>query len=70
MLGVAVGLANWKRSEHHSRGASLEGAVQRAIRSELRERALGLLKATALLLIVAVAVGLLVLSTLALVELN
>jgi hypothetical protein len=58
--------ASWKQSEHHARVASLEGAAQ----SELRERGIRLLKGIALILFVAVAVGLLACATVALVGLD
>jgi hypothetical protein len=61
--------ASLKQSQHHIRGASLEGTTQRIIQSKLHEHAIRLLKEIALLLISAVAIGLLVCATLALVGL-
>jgi hypothetical protein len=59
-------LASWKQPEHHARQwASLEAAIQRPLR--VGERPNRLIKGIILLLFVAVAVGLLVFATLALV---
>jgi hypothetical protein len=54
--------ASWKQSEHHARGVSIDGAVQ--------SRVVALLKGIALVLLVAVAVGLLAYATVALVGLD
>jgi hypothetical protein len=62
-------VASSKRSGHHARQwSTLEGALQRPLRVD--ERTNRLIKGVALILLVLVAVGLLVLATLALVGLG